>query len=269
MRVVSLINGTMISETSSLYALYYAKSFSLKLSLVHIRDNDPEGIIDKIFTDIQKLASSLDVEVDLLMYESIDQLEDLITDKNVDILFCSTKHNHSIFEHSFAKRIINMGMKVDLAIVKVVKLAGADSADKIIMPIRGYQLSVKKFTFFSTLVNAYGSDAEIFSIDKIKKSKAASLDAKKVKVKLEEIIFNLRHYFRLANIMKMKFSIKHNFAMVEGDEVQSHIANNSYDLAIVGGHHDKSYFNQKHPIDVLFEKPMINTIYFIPDKGNV
>lgn len=268
MRVVSLINGTMISETSSIYALYYAKSFSLNLSLVHIKDNDPEAIVDKVFTDIQRLAASLDVDVDLLVYDSIDELEYLVADENVDILFCSTKHNRSIFEHSFAKKIINLDMKVDLAIVKVVKLAGADSVDKIIMPIRGFQLSVRKFTFFSIFVNAYDSDAEIFSIDKIKKSKAASLNAKKVKLKLEEIIFNLRHYFRLANIMKMKFSIKHHFAMVESDDVQSHIAKNSYDLAIVGGHHEKSFFTQ-HPIDVLFEKPMINTIYFIPTKDNV
>jgi hypothetical protein len=268
MRVVSLINGTMISETSSIYALYYAKSFSLKLSLVHIKDNDPEVIVNKVFSDISRLASSLDIEVDLLVYESLDDLEELLMNENVDALFCSTKHNRSIFEPSFAKKIINMGMKVDLAIVKVVKQAGADSVDKIIMPIRGYQLSVRKFTFFSTLVNAYDSDAEIFSIDKVKKSQAASLNAKKVKIKLEEILFNLRHYFRLANIMKMKFSIKHHYALAEGDEVQSHIAKNSYDLAIVGGHHEKSFFTQ-HPIDVLFEKPMINTIYFIPTKDNV
>lgn len=268
MRVVSLINATMISETSSIYALYYAKSFSLKLSLVHIKDNDPEAIIDKVFADIKKLASSLDVEVDLLVYESLDELDSLIANKNVDTLFCSTKHNRSIFEPSFAKKIIDMGMKVDLAIVKVVKLAGADSIEKIIMPIRGFQLSVKKFTFFSVFVNAYGSDAEIFSIDKIKKGQAASLEAKKVKKKLQEIIFNLRHYFRLSHIMKIKLSIKHDFAMVESDDVQSHIAKNSYDLAIVGGHHEKNFFS-KHPIDILFEKPMINTIYFIPVKDNV
>lgn len=268
MRVVSLINSSMISETSSTYALYYAKSFSLKLSLVHIKDKDSLIMVNKAYADIKKLATSLEVEVDLIVYESLEDLEQLIKEKNVDMLFCSTKHERSIFEQSFAKIIIKMGMKVDLAVVKVVKLAGAYGVEKIIMPIRGSQLSVKKFTFFSALVNAYNSSAEIFSVDEIKKRKAATLDAKKVKIKLQEVMFNLRHYFRLANIMKMKFSIKHNYAFAEGDEVQSHIAKNGYDLAIVGGHHEKRFLSH-HPIDILFEQPMINTIYFIPTKDNV
>ena len=267
MRVVSLINATMISETSSTYALYYAKSFSLKLSLVHIKDNDALPIVEKVFEDIKKLASSLGVEVDLLLFDTLDELKELIEEKNVDILFCSTKHNRSIFQESFAQKIIKMGLHVDLAIVKVVKLIGAQSVDKIVMPIRGSQLSVKKFTFFSTFVNAYNANAEIFSIDKISRREYATLDAKKVKIKLQKIMFNLRHYFRLTTIMKMKFSIKHHYALAEGDEVQSHIAKNGFDLAIVGGHHEKSFFF-RHPIDILFEKPMINTLYFIPTKDS-
>ena len=268
MKVISLINSTMISETSATYALHYAKSFSLDLILVHIKERNSSQSTQKIFLNIQKVANSIGVEVDFIVCKNLKELKQLVLSKNIDIIFSSTKHKYSIFDNSFTKKIINMGMKVDLAIVKVVKLSGADSIDKIIMPIRGYQLSVKKFTFFSSLVNAYNSNAEIFSVDKITAREAATIDTKKVKRKLQKVVFNLRHYFRLANIMNMKFSIRHSYAFKEGDEIQSHIAKNSYDLAIVGGHHEKSLF-KAHPIDVLFKSPMINTIYFIPSRDNL
>ncbi|MFA6137089.1 MAG: hypothetical protein WC667_03270 [Sulfurimonas sp.] len=268
MRVVSLINSNMICETSSIYALHYAKGFALKLSLVHIKENNKLQAIDKVFADIKKLASSLDVEVELIIYESLKELEQLVFDKNIDMLFCSTKYERPLFEQSFAKRVIKLGLRVDLAVVKVVKFTGAVGVDKIIMPIRGHQLSVKKFTFFSAFVNAYTAAAEIFSVDEIKKHPVAWLDAKAVKIKLQEVTFHLRHYFKLAVIMKMKFSLRHSYALIEGDEVQSHIAKNSFDLAIIGGHHKKNIFHH-HPIEALFEKPMINTIYFIPFNDEV
>ncbi len=268
MRVVSLINSNMICETSSTYALYYAKSLSLKLSLVHIKENEKLPLVEKNFVDIKKLATLLEVEVDLIVYESLQELEQFIINKNVDIVFCSTKHKHSMLEESFVKRVIKLDMRVDLAIVKVVKFATANSVDKIIMPIRGHHLSVNKFTFFSTLVKAYHSKAEIFSVDEIKKYQMASLDAKAIKVKLQDVIFNLRHYFRLADIMDMKFTMKHRYALSEGDEVQAHIAKNSYDLAIVGGHHKKNFFYH-HSVETILEKPIINTIYFIPFNDDV
>lgn len=267
MRVISLINSTMISETSSIFALYYAKSYNLKLTLLHIRSGHNTDMVEKVFRDVNQVALSLEVAVDLLYLDSLEELRKLVYNENIDMLFCSTKHQHSLLEPSFAKRLIRMEFKVDLAIVKVAKQGVSQSVEKIIMPIRGYHLSVKKFTFFSTMVNAYDADAEIFSIDPLKKGKAAVLDAKMIKQKLKEVIFNLRHYFRLATIMKMKFSIKHHYALVESDDVRSHIVKNRFDLAIVGGHHKQSLF-QKHPIDVLFEKPLINTIYFIPSKDN-
>ncbi len=267
MRVLSLINGTLISETTSTYALYYAKNLGCQLSLVYIRDKEPLVMVEEVFNDIKSFASLLGVGVDLIIYDRFEELERLVFEENIDMLFCSTKNNRSLLDKSFAKKIIDAGLKVDLAIVKIVKIAIAADVEKIIMPIRGYQLSVNKFAFFASFVNAYNANAEIFSIDEIKRREIASLDAKKVKRKLQDTVFNLRHYFRLANIMGMKFSIKHNFALVEGEEVQSHIAKNSYDLAIVGGHHQKFSF-RVHPIDTLFEEPVINTIYTIQSKDD-
>jgi len=267
MKVITLINGTLISETSSIYALYYAKNLGLNLSLIHIKSKDSLDMVARVAEDIQKLARSLGVEAEFVLYDSLDELRELVDKENIDIIFSSTKHKHSFFDKSFAKTLIRMNMKVDLALVKVVKL-GMSDIEKIILPIRGDQLSVKKFAFFSAFVKAYEANSEIFSVDKISKKNSIALNAKTVKKRLATITFHLRHYFRLATLMDFKFSMKHHFAYIEGEDVQSHIAKNGYDLAIVGGHHDTSFF-QHHPIDVLFYAPMINAIYFIPYKDEL
>lgn len=264
MKVISLINGIMISEASSIYALHYAKSFGLELSLIHIKESSSLSSVIQLSEDIKALAKPLGIEVELIILESRKELKTLISTDNIDIVFCSTKHHHALYESSFPQSIIKMNMEVDFAIVKVVKLSGCDNVEKIILPIRGTQLSVKKFTFFTTFINSYNSNAEIFSVDTVTKKSTLKIDTKQIKERLQKITFSLRHYFRLAKIMDLKFSIRHSFALIEGEEVQNHIVKNSYDLVIVGAHHKKSFFSSHHPIDVLFERPTINTIYFIP-----
>jgi hypothetical protein len=265
MRVISLINGSLISETSSIYALHYAKFLGFNFTLVYINGKDSIKEVNKSVEDLTHIADTLEVESEFLTFDDLDELKEFIETKDVDMLFCSTRHKHSILDKSFVQTIIKKDIKVDLSVVKVVKLGRADSVDNIILPIRDSKLSVKKFTLFSAFSLAYSSKAEIYSVDKVS---PIEFHKGSMKEKLQEVIFNLRHYFRLAKMMDFKFSIKHDCALGEGERVETHIAKHGYDLAIVGAHHDKSFFGQ-HPIDVLFENPMLNTIYFIPHKDNV
>lgn len=255
----------MISETSSIYALHYAKELGLELTLVHIKGQDICKDVKKSSEDLKYLATSLEVDSDFLVFENLDEFKEFVNSKDVDMLFCSTRHNHSILDKSFVQTLIKKDIKVDLSVVKVVKLGRADSIDSIILPIRDSKLSVKKFTLFSAFAKAYSSKSEIYSVDKVS---PISLSHNNEKEKLQNVIFNLRHYFRISKMMNFKFSVKHDSALGEGERVEAHIARHGYDLAIVGAHHDKSFFGQ-HPIDILFENPMINTIYFIPHKDNL
>ncbi|MBN2782704.1 MAG: hypothetical protein JXQ66_05640, partial [Campylobacterales bacterium] len=181
MRVVSLINDMMVSESSSFYALHYAKELGIKLSLVHVSETNQYEMVKKTYRNIKKIAIKLGVEIDLLIFDNLLKFKEFVKVENIDIIFCSTKYKHTILDRSFAKTILRMGLQVDLAIVKVVKLGVAQNVEKIIMPIRGHHLSVNKFTFFTTLIKGYKANSEIFSIDKITKSEMASLDAKKIK----------------------------------------------------------------------------------------
>ncbi len=140
-----------------------------------------------------------------------------------------------------------------------------ESVDKIVMTIRGSKLSVKKFFFFTAFTLAYNAKAEIYSLDKSSKGEMANLSTQQERERFQEILFNLKHYFALAKMMHLKFSLKHDFALLADEKVTAHIAKNNYDLTIIGGHHDKSFFGH-HPIDILFKTPITNTLFFIPYK---
>lgn len=263
MRVISLINGTLISQTSSLYAMQYAKKLHYKLDLVYVTENIYPQTLHESIAYLQNTANSLELENEFLTFESLSDFKEYIQIKDVDMLFCSTRHDHSFFDKSFAQKIVKMNMEVDLAIIKVVKLCFDHCVDKIILPIRGSKLSVKKFSLFYTFAMANDAKAEIYSIDQINKRKLSNLSTQDIKDKLKETLFNLRHYFRIAKVTDFKFTLKHDYTLSEGSRVRSHIAQNNYDLAIIGAHHEKSFFTS-HPIDILFEKPTINTLYFVP-----
>lgn len=266
MRVVSLINGSLTSQTASIYALHYVKTLELPFSIIHIKNTkDTLDDVNKSYKDIEEKALQFGLEIDLKLFENLLEFKTFINTHDIDMLFCSTKYHHSILDTSFSKSLIQMKLKADIAIVKVLKVYGAEIVENIILPIRDSKLSVKKFTLFSVFAKAYNAKSEIYSVDKISKSDAAWIDKIDKKKKLEEIIFSLRHYLRLAKIMNFKFSIKHDFAFIQGDLVKSHIVKQNHDLIIIGAHHKNTFFGS-HPTDILFKDPIVNSIYFIPYK---
>ncbi len=265
MKVISLVNGSLSSHTTAIFALHYAKQLTLDFSLIYIQDEHTSQYVENTLEDIMNLASSFGIKSSFFTLANLEELKVFVESKDSDVLFCSTRQNKTIYDKSFLTEILKLQIKVDIAVVKVVKIGRAHNIEKIIMPIRDTKLSVNKFTFFSAFSLAYNAKSEIYSVDKISKIDFSKKTVEVIKQRLQEVIFNLRHYLLLGKMMDFKFAIKHDFAFVEGDRIQEHIAHHGYDLLIMGGHHHKSLF-WKHPIDILFEKPMSNTIYFIPFK---
>ncbi len=267
MRVISMINGSLSSETTSVYALHYAKKLSYRLSLIYIKEAVYSRDLDQSYAHIKHTAELLEVDTELLLFENLREFKEFVKSRNIDMLFCSSRHNHTIFEKSFAQSVVKMGLSVDIAILKIVKLHRANSVENIILPIRGSKLSVKKFTLFYTFALAYDAKAEIYSIDKLSKTELAKVESSDTTNRLKELIFAFRHYFRIAAAMDFRLQLKHDYTLAEGERVKTHIAQHGYDLAIVGAHHEKSLFGH-HPIDILFETPIVNTLYFIPCEEN-
>lgn len=265
MKVVTLVNGSLSSHTTALFALYYAKQLGAALSFVYLKEQNSVEYVQEHIQDIKDLADSFETENEFSSFDSLEGLKEFLCKKENTILFCSTKKNSSIYDQSFIRKIEALEIPLDMAVVKVVKVGRSHTIEKIVMPIRDSKLSVHKFTFFSSISLAYGAKAEIYSVDKISRFTLAHNNMPSLKQKFQDLIFNLRHYFHLARTMGFKFSVKHDYALSEGERVQEHIATHGYDLIIVGGHHYRNFF-RSHPIDVLFEKPLVNTIYIIPYK---
>lgn len=265
MRVISFINGSLISQTASIYALYYAKQREVALDLVYIESKDDFAQVQRSSKSIEAVAQKLEVDIDFQHFQNGNAFLVAFLNKEIDMMFCSTRHDHSIFDRSFVQTLLKWNLPSDLAVVKVVNLGVAEKVDKIILPLRGSKLSIQKFSFFTLNTLAYDAKAEIYSVDKVTKNRLSKIDSEMIKTQLQKLLFALRHYVRLAKIMGFKFTIRHEFALLEDESIENHIVRKNFDLAIVGGHHDKSFFGN-HPIDILFERPMINTIYFIPYK---
>ena len=70
MRVVGLINGSLISETASVYAMRYAKMLGAKFDLVHVRGKDSFNDVKNSVEDLNALASSLNIESEFLTFEN-------------------------------------------------------------------------------------------------------------------------------------------------------------------------------------------------------
>lgn len=260
MRVITLINGSLISQTSAVYALSYAKKMGAPLDIIHIRSKDPIEEVRLAAEELQNASS--EVITEFFVFDTFKEFEHYLDGKEIDIIFCSTRHDHSLFDKSFAQTLIRAKLPADLAISKILKPMQGN-IEKIVLPIRSTKLSVEKFSFFTALSEAYNAKATVYAIDKSTKSNILSKSVLDHKKRLQEIIFDLRHYLRFSHLFDFKLSIKHDYSVMEGNQIKAHIADHNYDLAIVGGHRSHRFFDS-HPIDILFSRPMLNTIYFIP-----
>jgi len=267
MRVVSLINGSLLSEKAALYAVYYAKQLKLNLTFIHIESNDSMKKVIQSVENLELQAQKQGVKTEFITLKSLSKLKKFVENKGIDIIFCSTRQNHSILDKSFVKKLISEKIKADLAIIKIVQIAKVENINSILLPIRETRLSVKKFALMEVFAKVYNAKVEIYSLDKISAKKLSNITSKDIKQKLQEVLFKLRHYIKMFHINNISFAIKHDFSLSQGDRVKEHIAKHNYDLAIIGAHKDdNSIFNKKHPIDILFKIPLINTLYFIPHK---
>jgi len=264
MKIVSLINGSLLSQTVASYALAYAKELHLGVSFIYIDANDNLSDVKKSAQLLEQKAKDLELKSEFFVLDSLGDLQEYVESREIETMFCSTRHQHTILDKSFVKELIAQKIRVDLCVVKVVKAGYLQEVQNILLPIKEAKLSVKKFTLMMVFARAYNAKVEIYSLDKLSAVKLQKVTKEQIKQRLQEIIFKLRHYMKLFYLSGTNFSIKHDFALSDGESVKTHIAKHNYDLAIVGAHSTNSIFEKNHPIDVLFEHPSINTLYFIP-----
>ncbi len=269
MKVAAFINGSMIAENTALYALHYAKELGYELELVHI-ENEKDNLKDvKIsFSNIKVLALQEGVAFseEILSGDEKKVIKEYVQASYVDTIFCSTRKRKRFFSDTFSEKITKMDLNVDIAIARIAKLNYSSELRSIILPINQAHLSVKKFTFFTTMAKAHKADAEIYSITTMSKNTLASIGISKIKNKLEDINFRLRHYMKLSRIMDLRLKIKHDFTLNEKDQIISRTEKSEHELIIIGARRfsfAEAIFLRK-PIESILKETRTNTIAYYP-----
>lgn len=267
MKVVAAVNGTITAESMAFYALRYAKAQSFTLLLLHVENkkddlNEVKASIERITT--VALSEDIQVQQSILKKSSKEEIKEFLSSSNVDTIFCSTRKHKRFITDSFSEVLINMGLNIDIAVVRIVNISIIKDFNNMVLFIKEDKLSVKKFTFFATLASAYRADTEIYSITSMSRYKLSKVGIHEARQRLESINYNLRHYLKLVNFMSFRIHIKHSFANSEAKSILTHIAKSDVQLSVVGAKRlsIKSFFSKEMPIEKLMREASINTIAY-------
>ncbi len=271
MKVVAAINGSLVSEGSAFLALQYAKEQSLDLLLLHIKnDKDSLESVYSSSKEIKHAAIKEGVECDIVILEGSprDVVPEYLNNLHVDAFFCSTRVRQRFFTNSFSERLIKMNLNTDIAVVRIVHMHNFKEVDGIVLPIKDAKLSVKKFTFVSTLALAFKSDVEILSLSMTTKNRLAKFDMRKLRERFAHINFELRHYKDLSKLIPFTLRIKHEFSDNETQSILHHIAHSECQLVVVGAKRFSffSFFRGEKPIETLLRQTSKNMIAYYPKE---
>ena len=267
MKVITMINGSVSSESMAFYAIKYAQAQDIDLVLLHI-SNKKDNIesVDSSVERIKKLAISEGVNSEYVVLKGSRKkaIRDYTSTNHIDIIFCSTRKHKSLITNSFSETLINIKLNVDVAVVRIVNMSSVMDISSMMLSIKKDKLSVKKFTFFTTLASAYKVDGEIYSVSSMSRLELSQVDMHKAREKLRFINYNLRHYIKLSKFMPFSIHIKHDFTNNEAKSILTHIVKSNAKLVVVGGKRLSvtSFFKPEMPIEKLMREASVNMIAY-------
>lgn len=267
MKVIAAINGRITSEASALYALEYARVNGFTLVLFHIKNsNDPFDSVERSIETIEEAAAECGVEVERDIHEvgSVKTLIRLIHAAHVDIVFCSTRARRRLWSQSFSEKLVDASPGVDIAVVHVVHVGSAQTADSIVMPINSARLSVQKFAFFTSMLKAYEAEGTILSINVVNTNALAKMTLHSTKTFFKEINYLLAHYLKLSALMGLPVRIKHILSESERNSLLNYLGSCEDELMVIGGTR-LSFFSRmlgEKPIDKILRESSVNAIAY-------
>ena len=271
MKVIAAINGTITAQSMAFYAIKYAQAQNLTLVLLHIENaKDDLSDVEASMDVLTALALSQNVETEraILKGSVKSAMKLFLSNIFVDIIFCSTRKNKNFISNTFSELLTKMDLNLDIAIVRIVKISNIMDVNTMSLSIKEDRLSVKKFTFFSTLLSAYNANGEIYSVTSMSKSELSRVDIHSARERLSLIDYNLRHYIKLSHLMEFPLTIKHDFTHNEAKSIFTHIIKSNSQLVVIGARRLslKSFFTKEMPIEKLMNEASVNTIAYYPQE---
>lgn len=271
MKVIAAINGSIAAESMAFYALKYAQVQKLPLVLLHIKNKKDD--LDDVEASIRRitiLAHCEEIEIERVFLQGSPKkaIKKFFSNTHADAVFCSTRKHKKFITDSFSEFLIKMNLNVDIAVVHIANINSIMDVNNITLSIKEDKLSVKKFTFFTTLAFAYEADGEIYSLSNISKQKLSTIDIHEVRKRFAVVNYNLKHYIKLANLVSLNIHIKHDFTCDEVNSVLVHVAKSNTDLVIVGARRLSvtTFFKKETLIEKLMRESSKNIIAYYTNE---
>ncbi|MBU0481059.1 MAG: universal stress protein [Proteobacteria bacterium] len=267
MKAVAAVNGLITSEVSAFYAARYASLYNLTLTLLHVANPTDERLdVESSMAVIEEVAAGYKVKTERVFLEGKPEkaICDYLRETRADIVFCSTRMRRRFFEDSLSEKLSRLRPATDLAIVRVARIEAWAMTREAVLPIREERLSVEKFLFFTSMVKALGSSAEIYSISPVSRSRMARLEIGDTKKLFQRINDRLEHYSRALKLLEIPFRIKHALAADEIGQILHHLSHHDCELLVVGGRRlaRRPRIFGENRLERLFRLTPVNTIAY-------
>lgn len=248
MRVVSLVNGSLLSEAASLYAITYAKSVQLPLTLLFI-DNGLESIEHFRLSEasLKELAKAQEVDVEVVILEGdmLVTLHHFMQLYAVDTLFCATRKESK--RHSFSDKIVAAGLETDIAVVKIKNVSHVRSYHRVLFAA-GNSINAHVYTLWLGLLSEQDSLGKLY----LQNSRSASKATTKSGLKYEA-----EPFVQIAKMLHKSVEVVNTLQPVNPEAMNNYLIANNLDLVIYDAHaYSKKVLNQ------ISDESSINSILY-------
>lgn len=250
MRVVSLVNGSLLSETACFYAIAYAKSVKLPLTLLFI-DNGKESLekVESSIETLKALSEANQVETDTVMLEGsvVSQLQHYAQLYSIDTLFCATRKLSN--SNSFSDKIVKSGLETDIAVVKVKHVPQVRSYHRVLL-LSGEKVNAHAYLLWLGLLMGNQAKGKLY----LQNSHSAQNASGKSGLKYESA-----PYMQIANMLEQQVEVVQALQPISPERINNYLVENAFDLAV----YTASDYPQKL-LDHITDDASTNSILFYP-----
>lgn len=256
MRVVSMINGSLLSEAASYYAISYAKSISLPYTALFI-DNGKESTdrVHKSVEALRKVAEEQQVEFEFVSLEGdvVEQLQHFGQLYAVDTLFCATRQDSKL--RSFSEHIIKSEIETDIAVVKIKNISHVRAMSRLML-VSKEQINPHVFVMWLGLLKAHEGCGRIYLASEKGFAKAST------KSGLKYLAAPFVQLASMAGIASNQIEVVNAIKPMEPDDLLRYVVENSIDLMVI-----RSGVYSVKELNEIGDHSSVNSIAFYPWKG--
>lgn len=253
MQVVSLVNGSLLSEAASFYAIAYAKAVQLPLTFLFV-DNGAESI-EKFQSSLATLeevaeANQVSFETAILKGGVVDQLKHFAQLYSIDTVFCATRRQSNA--HSFSEKIIRSGIETDIAVVKVKNVSQVRSFHRVLFAA-GESINPHCYLLWLGLLSTNQALGKLYLQNNRTLKKASSKSGLK---------YAAAPFVQIAGMLHQTIEVVQALQPVTPASMNNYLIENDLDLAIFNtSSHSQKILNQ------VTDLSGTNSILFYPWKA--